>query len=120
MLFLNLIFTIFCLTRHSATNNAEQQIIAKLVERVGSGAHCGILATAAVNKFIIYRDGKPTNEQIKVAIKCIELYDKSFLQSGGMYKLIISDDPNELKSYILLDKYHGKLKLFTLQKIEKY
>jgi hypothetical protein len=116
MLLIKLIFTIFCFT----SDNAEKQLVAKLVERVDSGVHCGILATAAVNKFIIYKDGKPTNEQIKVAIECIEGYDKNFLHAGGVYKLVISDDPNLLKKCTIYDKYHLKQKTFFLQKIEKY
>jgi hypothetical protein len=116
MLFIKLIFTLFCFT----TNNAEQQIVGKLVERVDSGVRCGILATAVVNKFIIYKDGKPTDRQIKVAIQCIEGYDKNFLHSGGVYKLIISDDQNLLKKCTIYDKYNSKPKTFILQKIEKY
>lgn len=116
MLLLKLIFTIFCFT----TNNAEQEIVGKLVERVDTGVRCGILATAAVNKFIIYKDGKPTDRQIKVAIQCIETFDKSFLHSGGVYKLVISDDQNLLKNVTIYDKYHAKQKTFILQKIFKY
>jgi hypothetical protein len=116
MLLIKLIFAIFCFT----TNNAEQEIVAKLVERVDSGVHCGVLATAAVNKFMIYKEGKPTNEQIKVAIPCIEGYDKKFLHSGGVYKLVISDNQNLLKNYTMYDKYHSKQKTFVLQKIEIY
>jgi hypothetical protein len=116
MLLIKLIFTLFCFTN----NNVEKEIVAKLVERVDSGAHCGVLATAAVNKFIIYKDGKPTNEQIKVAIQCIETFDKSFLHAGGVYKLVISDDQNLLKNYSVSDKYNPKQKTYILQKIQIY
>jgi hypothetical protein len=116
MLLVKLIFTIFCFT----TDNAEQEVVAKLVERVDSGVHCGVLTTAAVNKFIIYKDDKPTDRQIKVAIRCIETFDKSFLHSGGLYKLVISDDQNLLKDCKMCDKYHSRQKTFILRKISIY
>src|SRR5690349_3056570 len=99
----------------------DRQVVGKLVEKVEPGVHCGILAVASVGKFIIYKDGQQTKETLKVVIRCPADFGGRDLKSGNQYKLVISDDMELLKNYVVNDKYpHSNLKKVVLVNFEKY
>lgn len=119
MLLLKLILTIVCLT--TKPDFTEKQVIGKLVEKEGTSIRCGVLAVASVNKFIIYKNDQPTNDTLKVILRCPEDKDNDLLKVNSLYKLVISDDLELLKSYTVYDKdSRSNFKKVVLVKIEKY
>lgn len=118
MLLLKLIILI---SLYSTPLMEDRQVVGKLVEKVEPGVHCGVLAVASVGKFIIYKDGQPTKDTLKVIIRCPADFGGRDLKSGNLYKLVISDDMELLKNYVVSDKYpRSNLKKVVLVKIEKH